>query len=171
MAVIPEDQRVAALRRLGISEPVIRLSCGENLHDLFSIGCEGPPRRVYHQAEVPDGPPFIPFWEFADSVTGLWVAADGRLEFIQFDVEAPDEFRVLAHTEQGFLAAVLLWQYQNGDDELEWDDFWEPAEAIGFRYLAELVAAYERTPIAGYDDYRAFQRRFVAQLDERCSRA
>lgn len=169
MAVVPEDQRVATLRRLGISEPVIGLSCGENIHDLFSISCEGPPWYVYHSAEVPGGPPFVPLWEFAEGVTGVWVR-DGRLEFIEFDVEAPEEFWVLARSEQGFLASLLLWHYQNRDD-LEWADFKQPAEAIGFRYLAELVAAYEQAPIADYDSYKAFRRQFVAQLDEKCNRA
>lgn len=164
MVVVPEHERVATLRRLGISEPVVRLSCGEKIHDLFGISCDGPPWEVYHNAEVPDGPPLVPLWEFAEGVTGLWEKA-GRLEFIEFDVEAPDEFWVLARSEQGFLASLLLWHYQNRDD-LEWADFKEPAEAIGFRYLPELVAAYEQAPIADYDSYEAFKRQFVAQLDE-----
>jgi hypothetical protein len=169
MGVVPEDERVAALRRLGISEPVIRLSCGENIHDLLSISCEGPPWEVYHNAEVPDGPPFVPLWEFAEGVTGLWEKA-GRLEFIEFDVEGPDQYWVLAHSEQGFLAWLLLWHYQNRDD-LEWPDFREPAEAIGFQFLSELVAAYEQASINSYDAYKEFQRRFVARVDAWCSSA
>ena len=43
MPVVAEDERVAALRRLGVSDPLIRLSCGEVLHDQFSISCVSPP--------------------------------------------------------------------------------------------------------------------------------
>jgi hypothetical protein len=170
MAVVSEDQRVSTLRRLGISEPVIRLSCGEDVHELFSDCCKGPPRRIYYRhAEVPSGPPFVPLWDFADGVTGLWVR-DGKLEFIKYDIEAADEFWVLAHSEQGFLAALLLWHYQ-ADDDLEWADFKEPAEAIGFLYLGELVAAHHQAAITGDDSFEVFERDFVAQLDERCIQA
>jgi hypothetical protein len=165
MAVIPESQRVTALRQLGISEPIIRLSCGEHIHNLFSISCEGPPWYVYHNAEVAKGPLFIPLWEFAESVTGRW-ACDGRLVFIEFDVEAPDNYWVMARSEQGFIASLLLWQYQNRDD-LEWADLIGPSEAIGFRHLTELVPAYGQKTITGYDDFKTFHQDFVAQLDER----
>ena len=160
MPVVPEAERIATLRRWGISEPVIRLSCGERLHDLFRISCHGPPYYVYHEAEVPDGPPFAPFWEFAEGVTGVW-RQGGGLEFIAFDVEGPEEYWVLAHTEQGFLAGLFFVFHQNRDD-LQWADFEEPARVVGFRYLSELVAAYEQAEIAYID---AFQRHFVAGVD------
>jgi hypothetical protein len=42
MAVIAQDQRMAVLRRLGASAPLMRLAAGECLHEAFRDGCLGP---------------------------------------------------------------------------------------------------------------------------------
>jgi hypothetical protein len=132
------------------------------LHDLFRVSCQGPLYYVYHEAEVSDGPPFAPLWEFAEGVTGVWQRA-GRLEFIAFDVEEPEEYWVLAYTEQGFLATLFLEFCQNRDD-LQWTDFEDPARMVGFRYLSELVGAFQRGEVTDID---AFQQDFVAGIDAR----
>ncbi len=35
MVAIPEDRRITELRRLGVSEPMVRLSSGEVVHEMF----------------------------------------------------------------------------------------------------------------------------------------
>ena len=72
MAAVPEDQRINELRRLGASEPLIRLSSGEVVHELFRYSCLGPPHYVYHGAGTPFGPPLIPLWDCNDTVVGVW---------------------------------------------------------------------------------------------------
>ena len=59
MVAVPEGQRIAALRRLGASDPLIRLSSGECVHPTFRNSCLGPPYYVYHRAELPDGQPLV----------------------------------------------------------------------------------------------------------------
>jgi hypothetical protein len=60
------------LRRVGLSGPMIRLSAGEPLHDLFRFRCQTPPYDVYHETGVPVGPAFLPLWDCGDSMTGVW---------------------------------------------------------------------------------------------------
>jgi hypothetical protein len=59
MAAVSEDRREVTLREWGVSEPLIRLSCGDKLHPLFSDSHEGPPWYVYRgEIGVPKGPAF-----------------------------------------------------------------------------------------------------------------
>jgi hypothetical protein len=50
MTVVAEERRLSELRRVGLSEPIIRLSAGELLHDLFRYRCQASPYYVYHEA-------------------------------------------------------------------------------------------------------------------------
>jgi hypothetical protein len=111
MAAVTENQRVALLRRLGASEPLIRLSSGDLIHAVFCDACLGPPHFVYHGAGTPFGPPLAPLWDHGDTVFGAWERADG-LEFIKFSIEAADEFTLLARTEQGFWATRFDFLYE-----------------------------------------------------------
>ena len=162
MPVISEESRLNEMRRLGLSEPVIRLSAGEIIHDLFRY--EEAPYYVYHDAEVPDGPDLIPLWDGSDMVTGVW-EKDGRLEFIRFCIESPHEFSVLAKTEQGLLATLFIQYYEFTDGEA--GSLREPARLIGFRFLDELVASYESLSHKTSEEHDTFVRKFVAQIDQR----
>src|SRR4051794_2112896 len=135
MPVISGERRLTGLREMGVSEAVIRLSAGEVVHELFRFRCQTPPYFVYHGAEPPDGPMFVPIWDCCDTATGAW-ERDGELEFLEFSIEEPGEYRVLARTEQGFLAALFVCLYEDRGD-LNVDDFREPARLIGFRRLEE----------------------------------
>jgi hypothetical protein len=163
MTVVPEAQRLSELQRVGVSELIIRLSAGEPVHDLFRFRCESPPYAVYHGASVPVGPTFVPLWECCDSVTGVW-ERDGRLGFLEFSIEDPREYRAISNTEQGLLADLFLKLYEDRDD-LGLDDFREPARLIGFRFLDEMVTAYEGAPHATFEAQKSFQRDFLARID------
>jgi hypothetical protein len=184
MPIVPEEDRVATLRHWGISEPVIRLACGEALHDLFGRACEGPPWFVYQPellsyagrplpinrgAEVFAGPPFAPLWEYDGTVTGVRQEG-GRLEFLEFGLQSAEEFWVLAHTEQGFLSVLMMrrYDYDCPSDAEQRRDFEEAAAVCGFRFLEEMFAAYERTPPGNWDEWEAFTRQFAAWVDEQC---
>jgi hypothetical protein len=169
MPVIPEDQRLTGLREIGVSEAVIRLSAGEVIHELFGFRCRTPPFFVYHGANPPDGPMFAPLWDCCDIATGVW-EREGQLEFLEFSIEEADEYRVLAHTEQGLLASLFVSLYEDRDD-LELDDFREPARLVGFRHLEEVVAAYDRNSQASLPEHESFRRRLIEQIDRREKRS
>src|SRR6266516_990889 len=110
MPSIPEYKRVVELRRLGLSEPLIRLSIGDVVHELFRHSCLGPPYYVYHDAGSPVGPTLVPLWDRNDTVVGVWELAHS-LAFIEFSIEADDEYWTLAMTEQGFWATQFDFFY------------------------------------------------------------
>src|SRR5262245_45236011 len=116
MPIFPEETRLDELARLGLSRPIIRLAAGERLHRLFDPRFVGPPDYVYgldeDEVSVPDGPPLVPLWSFADGVQGVW-EAEGGLEFIDYDIEVPDHFEVVARTEQGFLAWMFITLHED----------------------------------------------------------
>lgn len=163
MPVVAQEERSGALRPFGLSEALIRLSSGERLHALFELQCKGPPFYCYHGAGCPDGPPLVPLWDWCDSVTGVWVR-DGRLEFIRFDIEAAAEYEVLAKTEQGLWGRVFLDLYEARDD-LSAEDFREAARVVGFRFLDQLVGAYESAELSSVEAYAAFVKELVRGID------
>jgi len=154
---MPEGVRIDGLRRLGLSEALIRQSAGNCLHPLLEFRCAGPPYRSYHGAGCPEGPPLAPLWECGDSVTGVWVR-EGRLEFIQFSIEDQKEYRVLARTEQGLWATVFVNLYEDRDD-LAPQAFRDAAGAVGFRFLDRLVASY----VSGFPTFEAHEA-FLSDL-------
>src|SRR5438034_666015 len=127
MPVVPEGDRLDALRRLGLSDPLVRVSAGERVHPLFWFRCQGPPWHSYHGAGCPDGPPLVPLWDCGDTVTGVWERG-GRLEFIRFDVDDPEGYDTLASTEQGLWAMVLADLHEDGCEAAP-DDFRMAARA------------------------------------------
>jgi hypothetical protein len=163
MAVVAEDQRIAALRRLGMSEPQIRLASGDCVHPTLRNSCLGPPYYVYHGAGTPDGPPLVPLWDHGDTLAGVWERADGP-EFIEFSIEADDEVWPQARTEQGFWATRFdsLYEAQVPEEELR-----QAAGAVGFRFLDRLVASREAATgrLSTFEGHTAWLRGLVAAID------
>jgi hypothetical protein len=163
MPVVDEAQRLDAVRGLGLSDPLRRQAAGERLHPLFWFRCQGPPWYSYHDAGYPAGPPLVPLWDCDDTVTAVW-AKNGVLEFIEFSVEGPDEYIVLAHTEQGLWATVFVSLLED-EDALELDAFREPARVVGFRFLDRLVPEREGG-IRTFEEHRVWLRDVVASIDQ-----
>ena len=163
MPVVQEGQRLDMLRRLGLSEALVRQSTGERLHPLFEFRCQGPPFYSYHGAGCPEGPALAPLWDCGDSVTGVWIRG-GRVDFIEFDIEAVAEYRVLAHTEQGLWATVFVNLYEDRDD-LGSEAFRDAARAVGFRFLDRLVAAYDSADVSTFDAHEAFLGSLIGAID------
>jgi hypothetical protein len=163
MAAVPEDQRIAALRRLGTSEALIRLSCGEAIHELFRHSCLGPPYYVYHMAGTPAGPPPVPLWDRSDTVVGVWGRPDGP-EFIEFSIEDDGEYTSLARTEQGFWATQFDFFYEC---EVPLEELREAAAAVGFRFLDRHLAAREAAAsrLGTFKGHQAWLRELVAGID------
>jgi hypothetical protein len=165
MAAVPEDQRVAALRRLGASAPLIRLACGECVHEQFRDTCLGPPHFVYHGAGAPDGPPLVPLWDcnLNDAVVGVWEQPGGP-EFIEFSIEADEECTPLARTEQGLWATQFDFYYEC-DAPVE--RLQEAAAAVRYRFLDRHLAARAAADgrLGTFEAHRAWLLEFVAGID------
>ena len=165
MAAVSEDRRIAELRRLGASEPLVRLASGDCVHRMFRDSCLGPPFFVYHGAGTPDGPPLMALWDCNDTVVGVWERPDGP-EFIEFNIEADDEYWPLARTEQGFWATQFDFYYEC---EIPDEELREAAAAVGFRFLDRLVAAREAAAdqLGTFEGHAAWLRELVASIDRR----
>ena len=164
MPAVSEAERVAALQRWGISDPLVRLSCGEVLHDQFRICCLGPPWYVYHgSVPTPDGPPLAALWEWSEEVTGVWQRGDG-LEFIRYGFGRPEEFAVLARTEQGFWATQFDFFYEC---EAPLDDLRAAAAVVGFRFVDRHLSSREaaESQLGSFVGHAAWLRELVASID------
>jgi hypothetical protein len=165
MAAVAEDRRIAELRHLGVSEPLVRLASGDCVHPTFRHSCLGPPYYVYHMAGTPSGPPLVPLWDCNDTVLGVWERDNGP-EFIEFSIESEDEdeYTLLARTEQGFWATQFDLYYESDipDEELR-----EAAAAVGFRFLDRLVAAREAAGdrLGTFEGHQAWLGELVAGID------
>jgi hypothetical protein len=167
MGVVAEGERIAWLRRLGASEPLIRLSSGELVHPLFRDACLGPPYYVYHGAHTPPGLLLVPLWDHGDSVFGVWERADGP-EFITYSIEAAEEFAVVSRTEQGFWATQFDFLYEC-DAPLE--RLRDAASAVGFRFIDRLLTAREVADhrFGTFEQHKAWLRGLVADIDRESS--
>ena len=93
-------------------------------------------------------------------------STEGGLEFINYDVEAPEQYRVRARTEQGFLAWVFMTLHEDlFDEEDEFETLPDAAARVGFRHYADWLAAYEAEDVGSFEEWDAFQDRFVAGID------
>jgi len=151
------------LRRWGISAPLIRLACGDVLHELFRLHYGRPPWHIYRSVEPPAGPPLAALWEWSSQIVGVW-RGDNGLEFIRFSFEAPKEYRILAHTEQGFWITQFDFLYEI-DAPLA--DLRAAARAVEFQFVEEYLAARqtaERT-LGTFEAHERWLRALVASID------
>jgi hypothetical protein len=168
MPVVSEANRVATLREWGISEPLIRLACGEDIHPQFGIGFRGPPWYTYRSSDrsvrPPRGPRFAPLWEFGERVTGVWQKGGG-LEFIRFSFGDPQAYEVLARTEQGFWAVVFDFLYEG---EAAVEELRAAAAAVGFQFLDRLLSEREAATgrLGTFEAHRAWLEALVAGIDQ-----
>jgi hypothetical protein len=107
---------------------------------------------------------FVPFWSFADCVQGAW-EVDGELQFIDLHIEDPDNPKVLARTEQGFLAWMFTELYESNWDHPErFARLPEAAEVVGYRHFEEWAEAFAGHK-GDYKEYRRLCKKFIARID------
>lgn len=97
--------RIAELKALGISDGVIKL-CRRQKQEAFRFRCR-PSYYIYHGGTIPIGPRIVPMWEEGTSQTVVRRSQDS-LEFIHYSLEDPDEWEIVAYSEQGLLAYRFL---------------------------------------------------------------
>ncbi|WP_431508941.1 hypothetical protein [Variovorax sp. DAIF25] len=163
MAVVAQDQRMAALRELGVSEAMQRLASGDCLQEAFRGCCLGPPFYVYHGAAVPEGPALVPLWDRDSRVAAVWRQHDG-LAFIEFSIEDPGAFEVLARTEQGFWASRFDFLYEC---DLTIETLRQAADSVGFRFLDRHLASREAAEdgLTSFAAHRSWLHALVAEID------
>lgn len=166
MPVVPEDIRSEAMARLGLSDALIRLSEGELIHPAFAQHCQAPPRHCYDGFEVPDGPEFVPIWDEDDQAFGVREAAGG-LEFLSYWTDDGLE-SIIARTEQGFLAYLFneIYDTTHEDDEDDLAMLREAAQAIGFRFLDDVIRYREEVGNSlDYLEERRFEKEVCGGID------
>lgn len=164
MTVIAQDQRNAELSRLGASAPLMRLAAGQCLHEAFRDCCLGPARYVYHDARTPDGPPWVPLWDRGTRVCGVRERTGG-LEFIEFSVELPVMFEVIAGTEQGFWATRFDFLHEL---DMSSDVLRQAASLVGFRFMDRFLDAREAAEdqLVSFSDHQRWLQEMVALIDD-----
>ncbi|MCI0703732.1 MAG: hypothetical protein L0241_21955 [Planctomycetia bacterium] len=168
MRPVSEYDRVAELRRLGVSNPVIRLATGALKLDVFSLIRK--PYKVYRGIEWSGKVVFVPLWERDDVTTAVREKGDG-LEFFAVSVEAPSSPWRLAGTEQGLLATLFHEPLNNCYDEPdEYDKDYRSelkaaAKSLGFRHLAELDAVFSANYSKPGEALERAYKRFIRALD------
>jgi hypothetical protein len=152
--------RLDKLRQLGLSEDMLRLAVGDPPHQLFDFECVEPYEILpEHGGRPPDPDRFIPLWQDSSGlVIGCWEKA-GRVEFIRFSLEWPDEYDVVAYSEQGLLARIFadIVQYVDWNDEAATVELLrEAAKTVGFAHLDEVLRFQEH--LTEYRDVNEFTR-------------
>lgn len=163
MSFLPPAEVETTLRRLGASEYLIRMARGERLHPLLDYRCAAPSYLAAHGAAAPRDTTLIALWDCCDTVTALRILPD-RSDFIAFDVEHSDEFRVLAQTEQGLWSSVFVDVIEDEPDS-GIDELAPAAAAVGFRHLPHTLAQYDCHPHATAQQHRDFFDALVRGID------
>jgi len=130
MNVVAESERLARLRALPLSPALQAMAEGRLPHPQLWRCHSGTPFYVYRGAQAPAGPPLIPLWDGSDWVLGVRERSDG-LEFVRFDIEAPDLAECLARTEAGLWARLFDALYE---DDLALEELDAIARAVDYRH-------------------------------------
>jgi hypothetical protein len=136
-----QASRAALLARL---DPVVRaLAEGRPPHPAFCFRCNATPRPKVEQGGAPPaGPPFVTLWECGDEVTGVR-EREGRLEFLQFDIERPEGCEVVGYSSRALLAHLffdLVADEDWRDESKSMSRLREAAATVGFDRLDEVLA-------------------------------
>ena len=163
MADRNEAERIAALRQLGVSQPLVQLSSGNCLHEAFRGICVGPPTRAYPRADASDGPAWIALWD-QDSMVYAVLQDEGGLEFNRYSIERPRDIDAIARSEQGFWLHRFDFLYER---ELPDDTLRQAAQAVGFRYLDRYLSERKaaEAQLGTFAAHRAWLAGLIASVD------
>ncbi|MEP6901887.1 MAG: hypothetical protein ABJA66_09060 [Actinomycetota bacterium] len=133
------ETRISELSRLGFSQPILELSSGRKPHPIFEDTCNDPYYIYLEGSFIPFDLRVIPLWEAGIKQTAVWEKQD-RIEIIEFSLESPEEYEVIAYSEQG------LWAYMFAyfiDDwvikAIDMNLVIEAADAVKFLFLNETI--------------------------------
>jgi hypothetical protein len=154
-------KRIDYLKRIGLSEPIIRMAQGEILHPFFESAYEEP-NYIYNVESVPYN--IIPLWELDTFQTVVWDENNG-IFFVQFDLDDLEgTFKIIGYTEQAALARLFLDSIEVSslkNDELI-RQVTEASKCTGFKFNEEfinLLKLYENEGEEYFDKFHIFQER------------
>jgi hypothetical protein len=137
------ETRISELSRLGFSQPVLELSAGGKPHPIFEDICNNP-YYFYHGGSTPFNLPIIPIWEEGMMQTAVLETQD-RNEIIEFSLESPDEYEVIAYNEQGLWANLFASFIDNWvRPEYDLSIVKEAADAVNFLFLEKTLNFIEK---------------------------
>jgi hypothetical protein len=168
MRPVDEEERLDALKRLGVSAPVIRLAAGKNRREFF--GDFRTPYKVYRGITWRGGPVFVPLWEKYDTITAVRQKGKG-LEFFRVSVEQTRKPKALARTEQGLLATLFFNPLNAYYDEPE--DYGRghlrameaAAKSAGFRHFRLAEAVFRENYEKGYTAFERAYQKLIREID------
>jgi len=104
-----------------------------------------------------------PVWDRDDLVVGVRETPEG-LEFVVYGIEAPQNFSVLARTEQGFWVVQFDSLYE-ADEAIE--DLQRASEAVGFRFLDRYLARRKaaEAELGTFEAHERWLTMLVAEID------
>ena len=163
MPVVAQDQRMSALRKLGLSEPLLRLALGECIHELFRGNCLGPPYYAYQGAAVPSVGSFLPLWDHGDVMVGL-VELEGHVAFAEQSIETPGVVRHVAYSESGFWASRFDFLYEC---DVMLDELRQAAVRVQFREVERYLAARSsaETSLGTFSSHSTWLRDVIDGID------
>lgn len=161
--IVSKGDRLNVLRDLNLSEPVLKLASGQCIHTAFEYCCESL-YEIYHGGEGPTGLTIAPLWQHGDSVTAVDLTTQGQVRFLEFSIEGPDEYWVLATTEQGMLGQLFISLLERAYEPDELEEVRQAAQVVGFKHLDLLQTIYEGS--CSDKQYEERVRKTIAAIDE-----
>lgn len=153
-------KRIDYLKKIGVSEYVIRMAQGEILHEF--LNSYKPPKYIYKMKSVPTN--IIPLWEIGYYLTAI-VDRNNTISFVEFSLEDIEEtFELVGFTEQAplsrlFLSAIEVSSLE--DNELI-TKIEEASICTGFKYSGILVDLLKQNSSGDgeyFDNFHALQKK------------
>ena len=137
------NERQKKLKALGVPIEIVKLVTQEDQNTLFEYRC-GPLHYTYEHDTLPNG--ITVLWECTYGIVGIRSKGQG-LEYVEFDIETPDEIEIIATSEQG----LFFWLFSYLIEDQDWDDEIESlkllrngANTVGFSLLEEVLTFQEQ---------------------------
>lgn len=132
------ETRITELSRLGFSQPILELSSGRKPHSIFDDVCNDP-FYIYEGGTTPFEMEVIPIWENGMVLTAAIEKPNGT-EIVEYNLEAPEEYEIIAYSEQG-LWANLFASFVDGwsREESSLNDIEEASQIVRFLLLKETI--------------------------------
>lgn len=92
----------------------------------------------------------------------------GKLEFIRYCFGSPDEYAVLARTEQGFWATVFDFLYETDAPLVQ---LREAAGIVGFRFFDRFLSVREKAELGTFELHQAYLNGLVTDVDREVAQA
>ena len=158
--MIQTKDRIEYLKKIGISEPLIRMAQGEIIHSFFESAYEEP--EIFQVKNLPNE--VTPLWQL-DEFKTLIFEKDNKMVFAQVNLEDPDAtLDIIGFTEQAALARLFIDNIEVSS--LETSDLIREvkgaSECSGFKYsqiFIDLLKLCDENEDKFFRQFNIFQKR------------